>query len=444
MKTGIVKLTLLLACALCLTSTAFGQGASPTPTPEPQSSKAKGLDTFLNSRIRENIEARVDQTDPTKQTSPPAAAGNSTSLVDRSSAPDLLGFGLDFLNLSDKTADKKSATPKTLTFSAYALKSMFSGQDPLDPEIYRKNLKWRSVSFTVGYDVPENTNARDPVLGIKWLFINGRDVSTSRNQTQIQAVRDKLKTAGMDYSALRGEVRKYIFDSLAKRNALPTGVTTLSEFNRAVVDKPDTEISVFPNIFASLTDDERNEIDQKIISKLKSFADLDDTTKRAVQKIRSQSQLALAFTTIQRRSGRPDEYSGVLTYDKGMGNNSITFNGSFILTKTPRGKDSKGGQFAAAIHIPLQAPKVLGYTDPLLLSIEANGKSMTGATPMYVAQAKLTIPITFLPGMEIPISVSVANRTEFVKEKDVKGKFGFTFDVSKAWKAFRDSFMPRE
>src|SRR5205823_11725559 len=98
-------------------------------------------------------------------------------------------------------------------------------------------------------------------------------LSTSKNQAQIQAVRDKLKTTGMDYSVLRGEVRKYIFDSLAKRNALPTGVTTLAEFNRAVVDKSATEISMFPKIFASLTDDEKNEIDQKIISKLKSFAD---------------------------------------------------------------------------------------------------------------------------------------------------------------------------
>jgi hypothetical protein len=438
MKNSILKFSFFLVCILCAASTVFGQPATPTP-PQP-SSQATDLDEFLNRRIRENIEARVDQTDPTKQTGPPAAAGNSTSLVERSSAPDLLGFGLDFLNLSDQSsADKKSATPKTLTFSAYSLKSLLSSQDALDPEIYRRDAKWRSVSFTVGYDAPENTNARDPVVGIKWLFINGRDLSTSRNQTQIQAVRDRLKTAGMDYSALRGEVRKYIFDSLEKRNALPAGVTTLTQFNMAVVNA-----GTFSQIIASLTDDEKNEVDQKILSKLNAFRQLDVTTKNAVQKIRSRSQLALAFNTIQRRSGRPDEYSGIVTFDKGMGNNSISVNGSFIITKTPLGKDSRGGRFAAAIHIPLQAPKVLGYTDPLLLSIEANGTGMTGAPPMFVAQAKLTIPITFLPGMEIPISVSVANRTEFVKEKDVKGKFGLTFDVSKAWKAFRDSFMPRE
>jgi len=76
----------------------------------------------------------------------------------------------------------------------------------------------------------------------------------------------------------------------------------------------------------------------------------------------------------------------------------------------------------------------------LLLSIEANATGMTGTAPIYKAQAKLTIP--FLPGMELPISVSVANRTEFLQEKEVKGKFGFTFDISKVLKAFRDNFQP--
>ena len=79
---------------------------------------------------------------------------------------------------------------------------------------------------------------------------------------------------------------------------------------------------------------------------------------------------------------------------------------------------------------------------PLLLTVEANGKGMTGATPMYMAQGKLTIPL--LAGIDIPISVSVANRSEFVKEKEVKGKFGFTFDLSKVMKAFQDTFQLRQ
>jgi hypothetical protein len=162
-------------------------------------------------------------------------------------------------------------------------------------------------------------------------------------------------------------------------------------------------------------------------------------TKNAVEAIRSQPQLALSFVTTQRKSGRPDEYNGILTFDKGMGTNSITVNGSFIFKTNGLGEDTRGGKFAAGFHFPLNGFKPLTYKDPMLLSIEGDATAMTKTAPIYKAQAKLTIPL--FAGMEIPISVSVANRTEFVKEKEVKGKFGFTFDVSKAMKAFRDSYL---
>jgi len=392
------------------------------------------LKNYIEERICENLRSRVDQTDPTKQSAPPAATTNSTSLVERSSAPDLLGFGLDFLNLSDVAGSKKSATPKTLTFSAYALKSYLSGQDALDPAIYNKGQTARKFSFTLGYDVPENTNDRDPIIGIKWLAINGRDVSNQANRNRIRDIQDALKPASRDFAAIDDDVRIYLFNALKTRGKLPTGVVLQRDFDDKILSAPDTQ-----RILDSLTEDEKNGIDQIIMKYIRSFVVLDTTTKKAVQAIRTQSQFALAFTTTQRKNGRPDEYNGVLTFDKGMGNNSISMNGSFIIKKNGLGQDSKGGQFAAAFHIPLQALKPLGYTDPLLLSIEANATGMTKTAPIYKAQAKLTIPI--MAGMEIPISVSVANRTEFVNEKEVKGKFGFTFDISKAMKAFRDNFL---
>jgi hypothetical protein len=435
----VLHATLLLAI-LCFPAIIFAQ---PKPNPCLPPNVAEGqrrLTDYIEQRICENLKARVVQTDPTKQSAPPAAAANSTSLVERSSAPDLLGLGLDFLNLSDVAGGKKSATPKTLTFSAYALKSALSSEDPLDPEIYNKNAKWRSVSFTVGYDVPENTNTREPIVGIKWLAYNGRDVGTSANQTEIGKIQAALDNSAIGFSKIRGDVRLYLFALLQKRAQLPAGVTitTLTDFNDNVVSDP----TKFESILKALSDDEKKNIDAIVAKNISAFATLDADTKNAVKTIRTRPQLALAFTTTQRNGKRPDEYSGVLTFDKGMGTNSITMNGSFIFKKSPTGKDSKGGQFAAAVHLPLQAFKPLGYTDPVLFSLEANATGMTGVAPVYKAQAKLTIPL--MPGVEIPISVSVANRTEFIKEKEVKGKFGFTFDISKALKAFRDGFQKRE
>jgi hypothetical protein len=55
---------------------------------------------------------------------------------------------------------------------------------------------------------------------------------------------------------------------------------------------------------------------------------------------------------------------------------------------------------------------------------------MNGKPTILKAQAKLTIPL-WTTGIQFPISVTVANRTELIKEKEVRGQFGFTFDFSK-------------
>lgn len=421
MKYKTIKSALLVLFVLSFSHVAVGQNMS----------------AYLDTRIKATVKARIEQTDTTKQSAPPAATGNSTSLVERSSAPDLLGFGLDFLNLSDASGSKKSATPKTVTFSAYALKSLLASEDALDPEIYNKNKNWRSVSFTVGYDVPENTNDRDPVIGFKWLALDGRDVSNTQNQNEIGTVQAALNPASVAFSNIAQEVELYLFSRLKTNARLPADVATLEDFEGTLASPTE-----FQKLLGSLTDDEKKSIDGIISKRISAFVNLNTVTKNAVKTIRTRPQLALAFTTTQRKGGRPDEYNGVLTFDKGMGTNMISMNGSFIFKKNPLGEDSKGGKFAAAIHLPLQAFKPLDYKDPLLFSLEADATGMTGTAPIYKAQAKLTIPL--LPGMEIPISVSVANRTEFVKEKEVKGKFGFTFDISKALKAFRDGFQPTE
>ena len=47
---------------------------------------------------------------------------------------------------------------------------------------------------------------------------------------------------------------------------------------------------------------------------------------------------------------------------------------------------------------------------------------------LIVGQAKLTIPVKG-SGIKIPLSVTVANRTELIKEKEVRANIGITFDL---------------
>src|SRR2546421_754917 len=205
------------------------------------------LSAYLTSRVTFTAKARIDQTDPTRQAAPPAATGNSTSLVERSSAPDILGLGLDFLNLSDATGSKKSVGTKTFTFSAYALKTRLTGLDPLDPEVYNKYHNWRRVSFTVGFDTPENTTEKDPVVGIKLLVINGRDLS-SHNDKEFAAVQNALNGAAQGFSRIRTEVKQYLLDTLQASGKLPAGVTTMEDLEGILGSTTE-----FPQLLSSLS-----------------------------------------------------------------------------------------------------------------------------------------------------------------------------------------------
>jgi hypothetical protein len=51
-------------------------------------------------------------------------------------------------------------------------------------------------------------------------------------------------------------------------------------------------------------------------------------------------------------------------------------------------------------------------------------------------QIKLVIPIKN-SGVRIPFSLSFANRTELIKEKEVRGNFGFTFDLDTIFAKFK-------
>ena len=47
---------------------------------------------------------------------------------------------------------------------------------------------------------------------------------------------------------------------------------------------------------------------------------------------------------------------------------------------------------------------------------------------IFVAQLKLTIPVKN-SGIKVPLSITASNRTELIKEKDVRASFGVTFDL---------------
>jgi hypothetical protein len=409
------------------------QGASPSTT------NIQGLGELLNKKFRDATQARLGPKNNTNQNETPSISTNSTSLVDKSSVGDLVSFAVNPAGTSTNTSNTEP-TSSSITITAYAFKAFASGRDPLDPGFYTTNRRWRKLSFTYGYDYTKG-NGGDPqqkgnIYGIKFLPYDKRDVSDPANNEEIRAISDYLKNVGQSFSSARSEVEDTIFDILSKRGKLPTGVTdkgTLINFL-----EQDNKIE---EDLAELLGDDIKIIDNIVAKYVDPNVRFTKAAREAFDRIRRKPQIAIEFLTKQRKATRPDEYMGGLVMDIGVLNRwNLTFNGMFNLTDNKPTKNSTGGTFGTELQIPLNGIERVGDRVPWTFSFGASGRWMTGESPRYQGQAKLTIPFPRMPGVELPISVSFANRSELLKGKESKviGHIGLTFDLAKLLTAFKN------
>ena len=173
------------------------------------------------------LQAKIDQTSNTKQTEAPSISENSTSLVDQSSASDLVGVALNLAGLSAKSGDdEKEADNVSVTTSAYALYSGLQGVDPLNPVFYNENRAWRKVFFTLGYDDEKlegtETTERAKIYGAKIMLIDKRDPSLSRYDQIFDQIRLDATTAGTAFANITVKAQAFLFRDARVRQIITT------------------------------------------------------------------------------------------------------------------------------------------------------------------------------------------------------------------------------
>jgi hypothetical protein len=123
----------------------------------------------------------------------------------------------------------------------------------------------------------------------------------------------------------------------------------------------------------------------------------------------------------------------------------LTLNGSAdIFDSIPIG--SRAGQLrdcriSAQLDIPLKEITNVGkptltfsglfldlFQQPLGQQVKVNGVAVDRTGSIGLFQAKISIPVKG-SGLKIPISFTASNRTELIKENDVRGAIGVTFDL---------------
>lgn len=413
---------------------------------EGQSAEDESLATWLNKKIEGAVQARLDQRSNTNQTEAPSQSANSTSLVDQTSASDLVGIGLHLADLSASNRDNTDATSASATASAYAAYAALSGANPLDPSFYNANRDWRRVSITLGYDRQQTsttTNSKDQatLAGAKVLLLNNREAA--KHPDELKIVVHSLEKAGSQFGKLTADIQRLIYENPTVQKRL--GIQHHLDFERQLTwdEAQLTEWTNyqndhfskegFPLVLAILGDDGVRQVTHLIEQQLDAFVELDRAAQQAIAAIRRAPQASISFLSKTAREG-VDEYDGEFIVDYGLADRlNLTLNAAFEFRDNPTGADSRGGKASGQLQFQVTPENRLAGRKPIVVTLAGNGKWMEAMGPMYEAQLKLTVPL--FDGVDLPVSITYANRTELIDEAVVRGQFGFSFDTARIFNA---------
>jgi hypothetical protein len=360
--------------------------------------EAAGVDETIKARLNQNGE---------KQTEAPAVSSASSSLVDKSSPADLVAVALNLAGLTTKSTTPNS-TNSSATVTAYAFLAAANRKDPLEPVFYNANRNWRKVAFTLGQEFPDQSGAttdRANLYGVKVMVLDRRDLADPANNDLYDQVRTQLDRVGGATGAVVRELRNLV--------------------RSWGLDPDNTD-------FSKLSPDQLQQLDDKIQTASGPASQMLKTLSEFEGTIRKRPQFSIALQSrVSKETAGVNRYRLEAIYDKGILKNfSFDTNASFEYSDSPlTGEDKRGGRVSHQFEYHAKNGR-----SPVVVSFAGDGSWMTKSSPIYQAQFKISF--TLLPGMEFPLSVTYASSTELIKESEVKGKFGFTFDLAKLVRAF--------
>lgn len=439
MRTKPAFRTLLILLLVCFCCAGAVSQELPSVQDEPQCTAPQDSVQWLNCLVFGVAAAQINQTGTSKQVETPSIADNTTSLVDQTEAPDLFGLAFNLAGLNkDDGEDSDSAAP-SITTTAYAIYAGTRKQDPLDPAFYQRHAGLRRVSFTLGRENGKTDNDDDAMIfGFKYLIMNKRDAGNKSNRTHLMDVSNAVRLSATNFLNLTDEVERYLLSQFGASLGYPRdGESPDEALNRFIQERLKTADEM-RTILGMLSAAQKKEIMRLVENRIDPAVNLQSTALEAFEKIRRKPQLSFTFQTKQRRTDGVDEYRAGLLFDFGLyqrlnfaANATFDYEDSKVI-----GGDKRGGRLAVESYFHLNRQRnIASGKDPIKLSFQGQAEWMSAAKPTYVGQVKIMFPI--FSGVSLPLSLSIANRSDLIKESKVRGRFGFTFDMAKLLKGFR-------
>jgi hypothetical protein len=393
---------------------------------------AQGFDQWLNCRVERAVAAAAGPGGAEKQAEAPSLADDSPTLVDSTSAPDFVGFGLTLLGLRDGEAGDSDATTggTAITATAYSLLAAAYGKDPLaDRDFYYDNANWRRFSFTLGRmparDDGLALNSEATIVGAKIVLLNLREIARDENFTLVQ---EALSQANVSFAGIASAVQGLLAAAFSSDSPVAFAASSLgSKTFKATLEKVDEDLS--------------RKIDAAILARIGAELAMREAIAEKITEVKTRPQISAAWSSNLRDASAPDQHRFEGIVDIGMAPRlSFTANAGvdFVAWKNlPQPPDAATtvGRAAASLSLALgRAGNTIVLEEPVTLSLALDLQWKNSDTD-YRAQLKLDFPVA--GGITIPVSLTWADRADAIEEKEIRGLFGFTIDTSKLAAALR-------
>ena len=411
------------------------------------------------------VEAEEARTD--KQTGSGPLNAGSTSLVIKGGAPTVFGFAVE----NGALVQSQSGTTVTFRGNPIGLFKLLNGktfdESYLEDENDSATRLLKRTSFALSFDT---NRGREPGVftadaqqlssySLRYEFVNERD---PRHPKHDRAFKDFLAAQGNNLALAVNDTFKSLIEDVGGAGGVPLKGNRFKdpvlqawyEETRAAVAAAaptqveatiKTQLDKFPTV-DKLEAATRNTVERFT----EGFAGYLEAREKLLKEVAKGRVITFEFTN-KREINAPDLSNFNFIAETGIfgGKADLTGNASFsFYNSRPQGdvQRVRDFRFAAQLDAPVKL-RDLGsfvfsfagkYERVLDDAIALDGTVLPGTKgDIGVGQFKLTLPFLEGTGVRFPISVTFANRTELVREKEVRGNFGFTLDLDKIFASLR-------
>lgn len=429
------------------------------------------LGACLGGRSEKQFAGILEVRRTDKQIGATNSASGSTSLVPSGSVPALLGLAVEYGGI-DESFSGTTATFRTTPAKLLGAMANAYGPSAAPPSdgVYQALQRFSlSVSFDTSRTSSSNTNSGARLLAnyaqmsqatARFIVINDRDPLAAKNWKQIRALSLSPAAHNVANSArdLVGPLTLAAgFDTALDAVMVVFDKNTASPDQAVLQEAASTFVTALQKLAENLADWQ-----QKVDNYIAARVTLDQMHQQLYSKISKAPSLSVEYDfnrpplvqasssttgSTMASAASPDLSTLGLVFVASSFGGDYTLNATanfFNQTMPTMRGNFRDFQVGAKIDIPvgkLPASVAKGtftlsglyeylHQKPLGINLTINDEVVNQRGNIGLFQAKYTIPIGD-SGLQIPISFTASNRTELIKEKDLRGNIGITFDLDK-------------